>query len=62
MTDRKKPAKTPAAADLSKEDLEKISGGPIYMKIDGVDGSVTAAGHEKWIELDSVQMSTRTSS
>ena len=29
---------------------------PIYMKIDGVDGSVTAAGHEKWIELDSAQL------
>jgi type VI secretion system secreted protein Hcp len=29
---------------------------PIYMKIDGIDGSVTAAGHEKWIELDSAQM------
>lgn len=29
---------------------------PIYMKIDGVDGSVTAVGHEKWIELDSCQL------
>jgi type VI secretion system secreted protein Hcp len=29
---------------------------PIYMKYDGIDGSVTAAGHEKWIELDSCQM------
>jgi len=28
---------------------------PIYMKYDGVDGSVTAAGHEKWIELSSAQ-------
>jgi type VI secretion system secreted protein Hcp len=25
----------------------------IYMKYDGVDGVVTAAGHEKWIELNS---------
>jgi type VI secretion system secreted protein Hcp len=31
---------------------------PIYMKIDGIDGSVTAAGHEKWIELDSAQVGT----
>jgi len=31
---------------------------PIYMKIDGLDGSVTAAGHEKWIELASCQMGT----
>lgn len=29
---------------------------PIYMKYDGIDGSVTAAGHEKWIELHSAQM------
>src|SRR5262245_47340621 len=31
---------------------------PIYMKIDGVDGSVTATGHEKWIELQSCQLGT----
>ncbi len=24
------------------------------MKIDGIDGNVTASGHEKWIELHSV--------
>jgi type VI secretion system secreted protein Hcp len=29
---------------------------PIYMKFEGVDGAVTAAGHEKWIELHSAQM------
>lgn len=29
---------------------------PIYMNYDGIDGSVTAAGHEKWIELSSCQM------
>jgi type VI secretion system secreted protein Hcp len=29
---------------------------PIYMKYDGVDGAVTAAGHEKWIELESCQL------
>jgi type VI secretion system secreted protein Hcp len=28
---------------------------PIYMKYDGIDGDVTAAGHEKWIELQSCQ-------
>ena len=27
----------------------------IYMKVPGADGSVTASGYEKWIELDSVQ-------
>ena len=29
---------------------------PIYMNFDGVTGAVTAAGHEKWIELESCQM------
>jgi type VI secretion system secreted protein Hcp len=29
---------------------------PIYMKYEGVDGSVTSAGHEKWIELESCQL------
>jgi len=28
----------------------------IYMKVEGVDGSVTAKGFEKWIELHSFQM------
>ncbi|MBV9834704.1 MAG: type VI secretion system tube protein Hcp [Alphaproteobacteria bacterium] len=28
---------------------------PIYMKFEGIDGDVTAANHEKWIELHSVQ-------
>ncbi len=27
----------------------------IYMKIDGITGNVTAKGHEKWIELHSMQ-------
>ena len=27
---------------------------PIYMKFDGVDGDITAEGHEKWIDLLSV--------
>ncbi len=29
---------------------------PIYMKYDGIDGDVTATGHEKWIELQSCQL------
>lgn len=28
---------------------------PIYMKVDGVDGDVTAESHDKWIALHSVQ-------
>jgi type VI secretion system secreted protein Hcp len=31
---------------------------PIYMKYEGIDGDVTAAGHEKWIELNSCQLGT----
>ncbi len=27
----------------------------IYMKYDGIDGEVSAKGHEKWIEIDSFQ-------
>jgi len=27
----------------------------IYMKVPGAEGSVTASGYEKWIELDSMQ-------
>jgi type VI secretion system secreted protein Hcp len=27
----------------------------IYLKIDGIDGEVTATGHEKWIEVSSAQ-------
>jgi type VI secretion system secreted protein Hcp len=27
----------------------------LYMKMDGIDGQVTTDGHEKWIELHSVQ-------
>lgn len=26
----------------------------IYMKVDGINGNVTAAGHEKWIEINSM--------
>jgi type VI secretion system secreted protein Hcp len=29
---------------------------PIYMKYDGIDGAVTSAGFDKWIELESCQM------
>ena len=29
---------------------------PIYMQFEWIEGSVTAAGHEKWIELQSCQL------
>lgn len=28
---------------------------PIYMKVDGIDGSTTAVGYEDWITVDAVQ-------
>src|SRR5215469_2243987 len=31
---------------------------PIFMKYDGIDGDVTTAGHEKWIEVQSFQWGT----
>jgi len=31
---------------------------PIFMKYDGIDGDVTTSGHEKWIELHSLQWGT----
>ena len=31
---------------------------PIFMKYDGIDGDVTTAGHEKWIEIHSLQWGT----
>lgn len=30
----------------------------IYMKIDGIDGHITATGYEKWIELESLSFGT----
>ena len=33
-------------------------GGPIFMQYEGVDGDATAAGHEKWIEIQSCQWAT----
>ena len=32
--------------------------GPIYMKYEGIQGDVTAAGHGGWIEIDSMQWGT----
>lgn len=28
---------------------------PVYLKIEGIDGNVTAKGHEKWIDIDTIQ-------
>jgi len=28
---------------------------PIFLKIDGIEGNVTSQGHEKWIDVDSIQ-------
>jgi len=45
-------AKTTTKGDveLSEEELKRVSGGAIYMKIGGIGGEVTTQGHEKWIE------------
>jgi len=34
---------------------------PIYIKIDGLDGNVTAKGHEKWTEISSFQFNVNRS-
>ena len=31
---------------------------PIFVKYDGIDGDVTTTGHEKWIEVNSLQWGT----
>ncbi len=41
--------------ELTEEELKRVAGGAIYMKYDGIVGAVTTQGHEKWIELSSVQ-------
>ncbi|MEO8056539.1 MAG: type VI secretion system tube protein Hcp [Acidobacteriota bacterium] len=33
-------------------------GGPIYMQYEGVPGEATTAGHDKWIEVSSIQWAT----
>lgn len=33
----------------------------IYMKIQGIDGDVSAQGHEQWIQVSSIDFSTRRS-
>ena len=31
---------------------------PVFLKYDGIEGDVTTAGHEKWIEVHSFQWGT----
>lgn len=45
-----------AAAALLATEVSSAS--PIFMQYEGIDGSVTAAGHEKWIEINSCQWAT----
>lgn len=35
---------------VNEAQAAEVKGGPIYMQYEGIKGSVTAAGHEKWIE------------
>jgi hypothetical protein len=37
---------------INENETAEVKGGPIYMQIDGVDGSVTSAGHDKWISRE----------
>jgi hypothetical protein len=43
---------------INQEQEAAVKGGPIFMQYDGIKGSVTAAGHEKWIELSGGPQST----
>ena len=36
--------------ELSEEELKRVSGGGIFMKIGGVAGEPTTDGNAKWIE------------
>jgi hypothetical protein len=36
---------------VNKDVATDVKGGPIFMRIDGIDGDVTSRGHEKLIEL-----------
>ena len=38
----------PKLEDLPVELSEDVKGGPIYMKIEGVKGDVTAEGYDRW--------------
>ena len=42
--------------EVSAMEMEQVKGGPAYLKLEGVPGEATAAGHEKWIELQSVNI------
>jgi hypothetical protein len=37
---------------INENQTVEVKGGPIYMRIDGVDGDVTTAGHDKWISRE----------
>jgi hypothetical protein len=37
---------------ITQSQAAEVKGGPIFMQYHGIDGDVTAAGHEKWIEMD----------
>lgn len=34
--------------DLAVEKSADVKGGPIYLKVDGVDGDVTSEGSDRW--------------
>ena len=40
----------PVIEDLTvnQDQAAEVKGGPIYIKVEGVDGDVTSRGYEKW--------------
>lgn len=36
---------------VNQDQATAVKGGPIYIRVDGIAGDVTSAGHEKWIDL-----------
>lgn len=43
-----------AAVELDEARLEEISGGPIYMQVEGIKGRVTAEGHSGPLDTGAV--------
>ncbi len=36
---------------IGEEHAAAVKGGPIFMRYEGIEGTVTSGGHEKWIDL-----------
>ena len=47
-------ARTAAPSAIADAELDQISGGPAFLKLEGVEGESTDQGHKDWINLLSV--------